>query len=710
MKKLILLLLIAISVNLSVSAQTQTAPPKAEVRNVTDEYFGVKITDPYRWMEDLESVETQKWMREQADYSRAYLDKLPVRDEILKRLDELRSETNVGNVKRNGERYFYIRSENGESAGKLFVRENLSGAERVLLDLNKLSHDGKPAAMTGYSVSPNGKTVAYLLAAGGGEFGTLRFIDVASGKELDDVIESTAWDVENEKNWTPDSRAFAYRRFNLQTPSERYSKTPFMLHSLGTKAAADIALFGYEVNPKIKLEPASFPDIFLPVNAKYAVAQINPDESDKLEFYIAPISSLSESPIPWRKIVSTDDEVTAVAEHADYLYLLTHKNAPRYKITRINLKKPDVKTAETVFGASEAVIENMAVTKDALYVQILDGGSRRVFAVDYKTLKQTEIKTAFPSSLSIQDASPVRDTVLLNTASWTKPELIYEYNPKTKAMTDTKLAPPSPIDMSNIEIINTKVKSHDGAMIPLVILYKKGLKMNGTNPIFMNGYGAYGIENTSPFFNPPMLPWLERGGVFVFTGVRGGGEYGEEWHFAGKEKTKPNTWKDFIACAEYLIEKKYTSTAHLGISGVSAGGILISNAIAERPELFGAAIISVGINNPLRLEATPNPNVYEFGSSKTEAGFKNLLAMDGYLKIKNDVKYPAVLITQGINDPRVAPWMSVKMAARLQAATSSGKPVLLRIDYDAGHGFGSSSKQRNEKLADTFAFLFEQLK
>jgi prolyl oligopeptidase len=276
----------------------------------------------------------------------------------------------------------------------------------------------------------------------------------------------------------------------------------------------------------------------------------------------------------------------------------------------------------------------------------------------------------------------------------------------------TNLIPPSPIDMSGIEFVNSKAKSHDGTMIPLVIIYKKGLKRDGRAPVLMSGYGAYGVENTSPIFDTNALPWLERGGVFVWTGVRGGGEYGEEWHRAGFQKTKPNTWKDFIACAEYLIAEKYTSPAHLSIRGASAGGILISNAIAERPELFGAAINRVGLNNILRFETTSNgiPNIPEFGSFKTEEGFKNLLAMDGYHKIKDGVKYPAVLLTTGINDPRVDPWMSAKMAARLQAATSSGKPVLLRVDYDAGHGFGSTKEQRNKQLADEFSFLFRQLR
>ena len=265
--------------------------------------------------------------------------------------------------------------------------------------------------------------------------------------------------------------------------------------------------------------------------------------------------------------------------------------------------------------------------------------------------------------------------------------------------------------MSGVEAETVRVKSYDGALVPLVILHKRGLRRDGTNPTLLNGYGAYGYENTSPYYYPPGLAWLERGGVLAFAGVRGGGEYGEEWHLAGKGATKPNTWKDFIACAEYLVKEKYTSPSHLAGEGGSAGGILIGNSIVERPSLFGAAIDAVGLNNTLRAETTSNgvPNIPEFGSTTTAEGFKALLAMDAYSKVKKGEKYPAVMLTTGINDPRVEPWMSAKMAARLQAASASGKPVLLRVDYDAGHGIGSTKQQRNEQLADIYAFLFQQL-
>jgi prolyl oligopeptidase len=301
--------------------------------------------------------------------------------------------------------------------------------------------------------------------------------------------------------------------------------------------------------------------------------------------------------------------------------------------------------------------------------------------------------------------------MLFTLISWTKSPALFQYDPAREVSSDTGLIPSIPVDRSAIESVSVKVRSHDGVRVPLVILRQRGVPRNGGSPTLLWGYGAYGFEMTSPHFLGAFLAWLERGGSLAVAGVRGGGEYGEAWHLAGKPATKSNTWEDFIACGEYLVREKYTSPEHLSGMGESEGGILIGNAITERPDLFRAAVILVGINNPLRMETTASgvPNRAEFGTHKTEAGFRALLAMDLYHKVRDGVKYPAVLLMHGINDPRVEPWMSAKMAARLQAATSSGFPVLLRIDYDAGHGFGSTRKQQTEERADTFAFLFHEL-
>jgi len=673
----------------------------------------MKIVDPYRWMEDAKSPETAAWMRGQADYTRAYLDRLPMRAQLLKRFEEL-SETGVrvSGVQRAGNFYFYYRVAPGENDRRLYVREGFKGDERLLVDPEKLSSPGKRYSIDSYNPSFDGRYVSYTVSIGGSENGEMRVIETATGRDLGERIDRCRFGA---GAWLPDNRSFLYNRLQKLAegapPTELYQKSRVYLHILGSNPDNDRAVFGYEVNPNIKMEPAPLPFAGVPLGSKYAFALVNSGVSPNSEYYFAPLDKLRETPIPWRRVAALEDEVAGFDLHGDDVYFTTYKNTPRFKVIRVNLAQPDLAKADTVFPASEAVVTNIGAAKDALYVQTLDGGMGKLWRVDYKGGAPRPIKLPYDGAGFIGWTDSQTDGLLFGLISWTKSETFFAFDPRTQTATDTTLVPPIPIDLSSIETASVKVKSQDGVMVPLVILYQRGLKRDGTNPTLLDGYGAYGITNTEPFFATGFLPWLERGGVIAMAGVRGGGEYGEEWHLAGKEKTKPNTWKDFIACAEYLINEKYTSAAHLSGMGGSAGGILIGNSITERPDLFGAAIDAVGDNNALRFETTSNgvPNIPEFGSVKTEEGFQALLAMDAYHKVKNGVKYPAVLLTTGINDPRVEPWMSAKMAARLQAATASGKPILLRVDYDAGHGFGSTKKQRNEQNADIYAFLFQQL-
>lgn len=294
--------------------------------------------------------------------------------------------------------------------------------------------------------------------------------------------------------------------------------------------------------------------------------------------------------------------------------------------------------------------------------------------------------------------------------AWTHSALWYAYDPQTHRIVDTRLKPLSPVDMSGYTSVEVKAPSADGTLIPLSIIYKKGLALDGSHPTLLDGYGAYG-EVMSPYFNPTRKPWLDQGGVIAESHVRGGGEYGEGWHLAGQKLTKHHTWEDFIACGQYLIDHGYTSPAHLAGEGTSAGGITIGRAITARPDLFGAALIRVGVSNAVRQELSPNgpPNIPEFGSVTTPDGFQALYEMDAYQHVKDGVKYPAAMVETGINDPRVASWEPAKMATRLQAATGSGKPILLRVDYDAGHGMGSTKAQNDLLLADEYAFLLWQL-
>jgi prolyl oligopeptidase len=701
----------------AVSTLGQTAPPKAEVRNVTDEYFGTKIVDPYRWMEDLKSDQMQKWMKGQAEYADNYLKGLPMREAFLERIKTLDSGAPfwIGYFTRrpNGTLY-YLKQNAADNVAKLYVRDK-NGKETLLVDPERrVSSDGKHYTLEFYRPSPDGKYVAYALAQGGSEKQTIYILDTATGRDLSESLNR----IERQYNvptWLPDGSGFFYaQRQQLAPnalPTEIYKNTRAYLHKLGDDQEKDLYVFGIGTSA-VKLESTDFPSVISYKDSPFVIGQVSNGDSQLRALYSAPVETISKPNVPWKKICDFSDAVTDFAVSGADIYLTTSKNAPRFKVVRTSLANPDFAKATIVMPASEKIIDGVSISKDAVYIDVLEDGRNAVYRIDQASNGLPE-KLKFPDGASgyTISANQQFEEVWLMTASWTKASAILSYIPKTKRFADTGLQPKGKFDdVPGYESIEVKVKSHDGVLVPLSILHKKGIKLDGTNPTVLYGYGSYGSVQYVGF-NPGELAWLERGGVMATAHVRGGGEYGEDWHQAGYKTTKPNTWKDFIACAEYLIAKKYTSPAHLAGQGASAGGILIGRAITDRPDLFAAAIIGVGLNDMLRFETTTNgvPNIQEFGSTKTEEGFRALYAMSALHHVKDGVKYPAVLLTTGINDPRVEPWMSAKMAARLQAATASGKPVLLRVDYDAGHGIGSSRKQQNEGYADRLAFLFHQL-
>ena len=697
------------------AAFCQDAPPAAPVRPVTDTYFGQAVTDPYRWMEDTKSADMQAWMKGQAEFAGAKLRTMPFREDFLRELTELdKAGAIVRNVVRRGDRYFYLKTLAGEPNAKLYTRDGVAGEEHLLVDPATYSEAGKQADVSSFSPSPDGRRVGFLIAGSGGEYGTIRVMDVASRLLTPDEIPDTRWGA---GEWLPDGSGFAYTQFpNLKkqgiSEAKRAGELRTHLHIMGEEQAADRAIAGWGVASGVEVDTVAITSPVFSRGATQAIMAVNSGVTPASAIWVAPMSAVRRSTAPgWRCIAKLQDEVAMVQDAGGYFYLLSYKGAPRYQVLRMRASDPDLHKAEVFFPASKAVVENIAAAKDALYVVTLDGGTRRVHRVDYKTGKAALLAPPTPGGMNVSDWSLEHDGALMAVDGWTAERTMYEYTP-TGGFKQVQLVPPLGIRGDDIAVVETFARSHDGTMVPMAILHKKGLKRDGTAPTLVNGYGAYGRENVSPFFYTAILPWLRRGGVFVWTGVRGGGEYGEEWHQAGFQQTKANTWKDFIACGEHLIREGYTSPQHLGIEGGSAGGILISNAIAERPDLFAAAVIRVGLNNALRAEVTENgpSNIPEFGTATTEAGFRWLMGMDGYHKVKDGVRYPAVLLTHGVYDPRVAPWMSCKMAARLQTASVSGKPVLLRLDYDAGHGRGSSRKQQNEEAADKWAFLWGMLR
>jgi prolyl oligopeptidase len=516
-------------------------------------------------------------------------------------------------------------------------------------------------------------------------------------------------------SWLPDSRSFFHIRFQKlgpgADPAQRRLKSRVYLHRVGTDPESDLAVFGYGVKPEIDLDPTDTAFVITDPRTPYVFAGVNRGFRNELALYTASLGAVGKPDTRWRKLCDSEDAVTGFDLQGDDLYLVTHKNAPRFKVIRTSLSRPDLAAAQVVIPAGEAVITNVTATPDALYVQELDGGIGKLLRAPYAGGAAELVSMPFKGTLGLFGGDPRLPGILLSLTSWTKAYRIYQYNPDTRQIKDTGLQPSGPFDdPSDVEAVEVKVPSYDGTLVPLSIVSKKGPKLDGSHPTLLSGYGAYAI-NMAQYYDPISLAWLERGGVRAVAHVRGGGEYGEEWHEGGMKQNKHNTWRDFIACAEYLVQHGYTSPGKLAGEGGSAGGILIGRAFTERPDLFAAALDDVGLSDMIRDMFSPDGplNVPEYGDLKTPDGFKNLREISAYYHVTDGTHDPAVMLTTGMNDPRVVPWEPGKMAARLQAATTSGKPVLLRVDYQGGHGLiGGTKTQVDELLADQWNFLLWQ--
>ncbi|HET6205200.1 MAG TPA: prolyl oligopeptidase family serine peptidase [Terracidiphilus sp.] len=707
----------------SQSANTNaiTAPPVAPIKDVVDDYYGTKVPDPYRYMENLKDPEVEAWFKGQNAYTRAVLNAVPGRAKLLARIRELdQSVPRVFAARLPGDVFLIWKRLPNEDTGKMYLRNGVNGTDRLLLDPEKIKLSSEDQAkgknqIGNTSISDDGKLMVVAIMPGGSETNNeLHVIEIATGRELPDVVAHGACAEGLCASWLPDNHSFVYGRLQDlpagAPPEQMRQNFRAYLHVLGTDPEKDKPVFGADVVPSIEVDKSLIASVIIPRGSKYAIGVLNGSVTPNSAYYIAPVETLGKSGTPWRKISDFEDGVTDIAVQEDDLYLLTYKDTPRYKVIRTDARKPELASGQIVVPPGQAVVTGLYRAKDALYVSLMDGGIGRLLRVPYGASTTPEsIPLPFDGSIYLSSDSRVSG-VAMYAITWTRAGRIYLYDPQSKKVTDTGMQPKGPYDdPGNLESVEVKVPSHDGTMVPLSIVYKKGLKLDGTNSTLMEGYGGYSISIT-PYFDPTQVAWYELGGVFAVCHARGGGEYGEEWHLAGKGATKPNTWLDFIACAQYLIDQKYTSTPRLAGTGGSAGGILIGRAIEERPGLFGTAIIDVGFLDTVRSEHTANgeTNIPEVGTVRTEEGFKNLYQMSAYAHVKDQTPYPAVLLTTGSNDPRVDPWMPGKMAARLQTATSSGRPILLRVDYGGGHGGGSGEAERQEVTADRWSFLLWQ--
>jgi prolyl oligopeptidase len=703
----------------SIGSFLMAQPPAAPVRTVVETHFGVTVTDHYRYLEDFKNPEVQAWVKEQADYAAKSLAALPGRAKLLARIQELDAGKpfTISDITRlpSGE-LFYFKQLASENLAKLYVRSSLAGDEQLLIDPAKFpAVDGGHFALSFYRVSPSGEQVLYGFAASGSEQTTLKIFDRPSGRDLPESIDRMEAEYAR-PYWLPDGKSFVYsRRRELPADAaatEGYKFTQAFVHVVGTDVREDKLIFAAGAPGSPEMKEMDFPAVIVPLGSEWVIGQIKHGDETDLTLYATKLTSLGSADVRWVKVCDRVDQVTEFAVRGNDIYLITANHAPRFKVVRTSLAEPNFAAAEVVVPPGEQAVDSLAVAQDALYVGVLAGVPNKVLRIPFNPDAKTDMieLPADEPAANVVVARADLPGVYLSTRSWTRAGKLYQYDPASKQLVDTKLLPAGKFDapdwLTSTEVL---VASHDGVRVPLSIMHRRDIQLDGSNPAFITGYGAYGMTNGMRF-KPTDLAWLERGGVLAIAHVRGGGAFGKEWHHAGRKLTKPNTWKDFIACAEYLVEKKYTSPKKLAGEGGSAGGILIGRSITERPDLFAAARISVGCTDMLRFETTLNgpPNVPEFGSSAKEDEFRGLLAMSMLHHIRDGVKYPAVLLTHGINDPRVEPWISAKTTARLQVASASGKPVLFRVDYHAGHGIGSTRDQRQAELADVWSFLLWQ--
>jgi prolyl oligopeptidase len=714
MRHSFLLPLLLISAPLLAQAPPLTPPPATPVRPVVDDYFGVKVTDPYRYLENLSNPEVQTWFKAQADYADKYLTALPTRAQFAKDITKYVNSTPaaVHDVSRTLDgRYFIQKILPNQNTAKLYTREKLSAKEIILVDPDHFAGPkGEPAAINYFSPSNDGRYVAVGISIGGSEDAVIHIIDSATGKELPETIDRAEY---GGVEWQSDNHSFCYVRLQKLAPNapetDKYMNPAAYLHQLNTSPDTDRKIMQDGVSDRVPMTPVDGPGVSIQPDSHYMIGQIQHGVQNEQTLYSAPLASLDQpgEKIPWVKFCDIDDQIDQFAVHGDDVFLLSHKGAPHFKILKTSLANPDLAHATVVVPAGDAIIRGIDTAADALYVRQIQDGVTHILRVPYDGTAATEVPLPFYGDAEFLESDPRQPGIIFFLGAWTKGDRVCEYDPATNIVTTTDIAPPGPFDnRDDITSVEVKVPSYDGALVPLSIIYKKDMKQDGSNPVALEAYGAYGIS-IDPYFSRSMLAWLDRGGIYCIAHVRGGGELGQDWYKAGYKLTKPNTWRDVIACSQYLIDQKYTSSSHLGIFGGSAGGITMSRSVTERPDLFAAVCIQVGCCNALRMENSANGpnNIPEFGSTQTQEGFEDCYAMDGTQHVRAGVAYPAVMLTTGMNDPRVDSWEPGKMAAHLQTATSSNKPIILRVDFKAGHGSGSSKQQNSDERADMFAFF-----
>lgn len=695
------------SLVLGAAALAIDGPPPTRTVSDVDHLFGLTLPDPYRWMEGANNPEFKNWLKAQGEYTRAQLDVLPALAKWRARLKAVSGASTINRLQRRvAGRLFFLRAVGGRPS-VLMVRD-AQGVEHVLLDPNSSGSTSSTATITEYSPSPDGNLVAVNVDRGGNEVTEVSVLVVKTGIARPDTIE-TIWG-EFPVAWLSDGSGYTYTQ--MAPRDEIASGDPMTnmrvrAHRLGQPVKDDPIILRRGSNPHVPLQSNEFPVIDASADSNYALATIG-GARPEIRICIAPKETALFADAPWQCIVDHVDEVQGYALHGSTLYLLSMKGAPNGRIVALDLSKHPlnlVQARELVPESKSTVLTGLASARDAFYVRQMKVGVDSFLRMPYGGGALEPIAMPFAGAAYLMSTGPKEDGLIFTLQGWTTPRVAYAFDPVTRKLADLKLGESSPGDYHDIVATETQAVSADGTRVPLTILARVDAAKDGSHLAVVGGYGGYGIS-LQPSFDPMFLEWVKAGHVFALAHVRGGGENGNAWWLAGKPPHKERGVEDFVACAAQLAKLKLTTPQRTAAYSASAGGVLIGGAITLAPAQFGAAVIHAGVLNPVRLLAGQNGanQIAELGDPRTAEGLKAIADMDPYQRLRDGVRYPAVMLAVGLNDSRVSNWDSGKFGARLRTATASDKPVWIRTNGDAGH-FNDSLDDEAAERADEMTFL-----
>ena len=694
-----LLLIISIFIAMSCTQQPTFNYPETRKGDVVDNYHGTEVPDPYRWLEDDMSEETAAWVKAQNELTFSYLESIPFRDALKERMTEIWNYPKMGTPFKEGDHYFYTYNTGLQNQSILFMKRNLEDEGEVFLDPNGFSEDGT-VALAGFSVSNDHKFAAYGISKGGSDWREFYVKEVETGEELGDHIQ---WIKNSGISWYKEG--FYYTRYDTPAKGDELKgenkNAKAYYHQLGTPQSEDRLIY----------QDAAHPDrsFYLGVTEDEAYLLLSAYESTSGNSLAFKKAGLDNTPYIWLD-EDFDDDYVPIGNHGNMLYVLTNNDAPLYRLVGVNLNHPERENWTDIIPEDEKnVLESATLAGGKIIATFIQDAynNARVYNLDGTMLHEVSV----PGIGSIGGFSgKLEDPVAFYSfTSFNYPTTIFKYNIEEN-LTELLYTPEVDFDAEAYETKQVFYASKDGTRIPMFIVHKKGIKLDGTNPTLLYGYGGFNISET-PSFSTTRAVWLEQGGVFALANIRGGGEYGEAWHKAGTVFHKQNVFDDFIAAAEYLIKEKYTSSKRLAIYGGSNGGLLIGAVINQRPELFAVAIPMVGVMDMLRFHKFTIGRYWtvDYGSSDDPEQFNYLLGYSPLHNISEDKDYPAVLVTTGDHDDRVVPAHSFKYIATLQEKYHGKNPVMIRINTDAGHGAGKPTDMAIQEYTDVWAFIYKNI-